>query len=671
MLVSWNWLQDYVSLPMELAELENRLAMSGLNHESTEKRGDDWAIDLEVTSNRPDCLGHLGVAREISVLWDSELKIPDPRPSAAGPPIQQLTKVSITCPDLCFRYTARLIRGVKLGPSPDWLADRLQAIGIAVINNVVDVTNYVMMESGQPLHAFDFRLLKGSEIRVREALKEEEFEAIDHRLYQLEPGMCVIADAARAVALGGVMGGVDSEVTDDTQDVLIEAAEFAPLSIRNTARKLNLQSPSSYRFERGMDPRGIDWASRRCCQLILELAGGELAKGVIDVGRQVEEREPIQLRYPQIPRILGIEVPQDETTRILTAIGNDVLENSPQAITVKPPTWRRDLTREIDLIEEVARIYGYEKIPEDVGVPMAPSHRRDEDLVLERVRQVMVAAGYDEAMSASVVPESWCQVASFWTQQPPLVAATPMLKGADRLRVGLFPSLLESRRVNEAVSNPTVELFETARVYLPTAKGLPHEQWTLGVTTGGEFLDLKGLIEALLDALHISDQLAVEDSQLGLMDSERQCQLKLGDQILGFIGQMAPKGLKQFGLRSPATVAEVNLDVLCSAANLIPQHIEHSEYPAISRDINLILPEEVRWLDLELTIRSAAGPLLENLRFQEIYRDPKKDGAATKRLLFSMDLRSSERTMTNEEADTIRDSVVTACDKQFGARLLA
>ncbi|HAY82199.1 MAG TPA: phenylalanine--tRNA ligase subunit beta, partial [Planctomycetaceae bacterium] len=290
MRVSWNWLKEYVALEMSQDELETRLAMSGLNHEGTDQIGDDLCIDLEVTSNRPDCLGHIGVAREISVLWDQPLCLPDPAPVSSGPSVEDLIKVRIDCPELCPRYTARVIRGVKIGPSPDWLVKRLETIfwrnnaPFQSVNNVVDITNYVMMENGQPLHAFDYAKIHGAEIIVRAAQQGEQFEAIDHKVYELNPSMCVIADAQRAVALGGVMGGADSEVADHTTDLLIESADFVQLPIRNTARKLKLHSDSSYRFERGVDPDGIDWASRRACELILENAGGELADGGGDVG---------------------------------------------------------------------------------------------------------------------------------------------------------------------------------------------------------------------------------------------------------------------------------------------------------------------------------------------------------------------------------------------------
>ena len=329
--------------------------------------------------------------------------------------MQELAQVRIDCPELCYRYTARVVRGVKIGPSPDWLAQRLRTLGLAVVNNVVDITNYVMMECGQPLHAFDFAKLARRQIIVREARSGEAFQAIDHRTYTLQPGMCVIADAASPVALGGVMGGAESEVSAGTTELLIESAQFSPLSIRTTARKLGLHSPSSYRFERGVDPEGVDWASRRCCELILQLAGGELAAGVLDVGTAQSPRPAVVLRLAQLPRILGIQVPADATERILKALGSEVLRVDQQCIEVRPASWRRDLTREIDLIEEVARIHGYEKISEDVSVPLFPSQPTVRSRVANRVRQVLTAAGFDEAMTASLVPVEWSNAFSPWT----------------------------------------------------------------------------------------------------------------------------------------------------------------------------------------------------------------------------------------------------------------
>jgi phenylalanyl-tRNA synthetase beta chain len=670
MIVSWNWLKDYVPLDVPADQLAHRLSMAGLNHETTTDLGYDLAIDLEVTSNRPDCLGHIGVAREIAVLWQRPLDVPSISMAETGPPASSLTRVSITCPRLCFRYIARVIRGVRIGPSPDWLVDRLQAIGIAAVNNVVDATNYVLMECGQPLHAFDLAKLAGAEIIVREALPGEQFLAINHKLYDLQPGMCVIADAERSVALGGVMGGADTEVGEATTDLLIESAEFAPLSIRTTARALGLHSPSSYRFERGVDPRGVDWASRRCCQLILELAGGELAGDAVDVGPAVAEREPVVLRLSQLPRVLGIEIPAAEVRRMLTALGCTEQSADASCVTVVPPTWRRDLTREIDLVEEVARIHGYDQIPEDVGVPMAPSHRGDEERVLDRVRSVLTAAGLDEAMTSSVVPEAWHAVFCPWTDAAPLHASTPMLKGADRLRCSLIPSLLEACRINQSLGNPVIELFETARIYLPRGSQLPREPWTLGITSGGDYFRVKGVAEAILAALNPALNLEVTDTRQPLLDPARSAQLSLGGRLLGYLGEVTEKGLKDLGLRAATTVAELDLSVLVETACLIPQHQQQSPYPPIERDLNLIVDESVRWSQLERTVRDSAGQCLESVRYQETYRDPQKDGQGKKRQLFSITLRSAERTLTNEEADQIRDQVVAACHQAHQAVLL-
>lgn len=669
MLVSWNWLKEYVDLDMDRAEAEDRLAMSGLNHEGTEQVGDDWCVDLEVTSNRPDCLGHLGVAREIAVLWEKPLRIPEPKPEEDAESVESAIGVEIECDELCNRYTARVIRGVKVGPSPDWLKQRLAAIGVESINNVVDVTNFVMMECGQPLHAFDLDEIK-DKIIVRRGLDGEEFEAINHRGYTLDANTCVIADKHGAVALGGVMGGVDTEVSTSTTDVLVEAAEFAPKSIRDTVRKLVLPSPSSYRFERGVDPRGVDWASRRCCELILQVAGGRLLSGVVDRGAANDARRSITLRFEQIDRVLGIDVEPGEVERILVALGAELVERDERSIVVGPPSWRRDLTREIDLIEEVARIHGYEKIPEDVGVPMAASHRTDEDRVLGRVRHTLTATGFDEALTTSMVPRKWDAAFSPWEGDEPLTSHTAMLKGAATLRRSLVPSLLNARRINQSLSNPVIELFETARLYLPSGGELPVEQRTVSLASGRGFGAVKGVVEAILSSLAISEPLEVRDVELNLLTSEQSCELLLGGERLGFLGVVAESAASDFNLRGETTVAELSLELLSKLAQLVPQHVDQSPYPSIARDLNLIVAEQTRWAELSATVRAAAGPLLEQLTFQEIYRDADRDGADRKRVLFSFTLRSPDRTMTNEEADVVRDQVEAACRDQHEAVLV-
>src|SRR5262245_23493256 len=545
MIVSWNWLKQYVPLEVPVEEFERRLMLAGLNHEETKQVGDDLAIDLEVTSNRPDCLGHIGIAREAAVVFREPLNIPDPRPPCGAAKASELTKVTLSCPDLCYRYTARVIRGVKVKPSPKWLVDRLATIGIGAINNVADITDYVLMECGQPLHAFDFQKLDGREIIVREARKGERLEAINHKTYDLEPGMCVIADRTRPVALGGVMGGAATEVTPSTVDVLIEAAEFDPLSIRNTARKLALHSDSSYRFERGLDPEGVDWASRRCCELILQEAGGELVSGVIDVGRRPLERKPILLRLSQLKRILGIEIDPAEVRRILTSLGNHLPEITYQTpghdkIMCIPPSWRDDLVREIDLVEEIARIHGYDAIPEDVNVPMAASHRSDRDRVLTKVREVLVAAGVSEAMTISLQEPSSADAFSPWTSELPLVSSTPVLRRADQLRRSLIPSLFDARRNNEAVGNSDVQLFEIARVYLPKPGSLPKEDLMLAIISARDFFEVKGILEAIVARLNPTTSIEVHDFRHDLFDPGRACELQIAGERLGYLGEVRP-----------------------------------------------------------------------------------------------------------------------------------
>jgi len=681
MLVSWDWLKQYVKLSATPDEVAERLMMAGLNHEDTHAVGGDLAINLEVTSNRPDCLGHIGIAREASVLFDVPLTLPAAQPKASGVPASKLAQVRVDDAKACPRYTARVIRGVKIGPSPKWLVDRLATVGIGAINNVVDITNYVLLECGQPLHAFDLAKLAGRQIIVRAAREGEPFQAINHKAYTLDASMCVIADSERPVALAGVMGGADTEVSDTTTDLLIESADFAPMSIRATARKLNLHSDSSYRFERGVDPQGVDWASRRACELILELAGGTLAEGVIDVGAQPTEREPVTLRFAQLKRVLGIDVEPAEARRILTALGNKELKHDAQSVTVVPPSWRRDLSREIDLVEEVARIHGYDKIPEDVSVPMAPSHRTHTDRVLSKVKQALCAAGFDEALTLSAVEEPWSEAFSPWTDAAPLRASTPVLRRADRLRRSIVPSLLGARQTNESLSNPRIELFEVAHVYLPNSntdgggEALPGEELMVALTSGGDYLNVKGVIESILETLAPGAELEAVPTKQKLLDEARSAELHVrhGGQrlLLGYLGEVSPAGLKQFDLRAGSTVAEVKLNTLCEIAALIPQYRQPPVFPAVTRDLNLVVDESVAWADLSQTARAAAQPFAEQLELVDVYRDAQRLGPGKKSLLVSLVLRSGSGTLTGDEADAAQKRVVAACQQAHGAQLRA
>ncbi|MCO8121500.1 phenylalanine--tRNA ligase subunit beta [Stieleria sp. TO1_6] len=680
MLVSWKWLSQYVDLNMDREELETRLALSGLNHEGTETpadnpalAADDFCIDLEVTSNRGDCLGHLGVAREIAVLYDRELKVPTPKLPASSVPIDSLLRVDNQFTEACPRYTARVIQGVKIGPSPDWMQAALRSVGIGVVNNVVDATNYVMMECGQPLHAFDYASIADQKIVIRPAADKESITAIDHRQYELDPSMCVIADGQHASAVAGVMGGADSEVTETTTDLVIEAAIFTPLSVRRTARKLKLHSPSSFRFERRVDPVGVDWASRRVCQLIVESAGGTVADGVIDTAADIPGSDPIVLRLSEIERILGITIDAEQVQRILTALGCQCerpFSNGEASFVA--PSWRHDLTRQADLIEEVARIHGYDKIPEDSPIPVAPSSKRTFDSATEKIRRVLTAAGLSEAMTPSVVTKKLDESLSPWTDRPALATQTAMLKGAKRLRRTLMPSLLQARANNWASASIEANLFEIAHIYVPgkTPEDLPEELYTVGMVVGGDFFTAKGILESLCEMLGTKHPISVTPVPSSGFVPGQLVRVSLGQSQLGYLGVVDPKTLKQWKLPGKVVVAELSLPGLLADSQLVPQQVVVSMFPSVERDLNFVMAESVRWNDLETVVRAAVGDPLKSMAYRETYRDAAKDGKDRKRVLFSMQLQRDDGTMSGEDADALVSRVISDCKQKLDAELL-
>ena len=674
MIVSWEWLGQYVALEMPLEDLTDRLTMSGLNLEGTESVAEDTAIDLEVTSNRPDCLGHVGVAREVSVLYGLPLDIPDPQPPTASDSVNDATSVEITCPELCPRYTARVLRGVQVGASPDWLVRRLATLGIASVNNIVDATNYVLLETGQPLHAFDLDKLTEGRIVVREAAAGEQFEAINHTNYTLAAGMCVIADAEKPVALGGVMGGAATEISASTCNLLIEPAEFAPLSVRNTARTLSLFSDSSFRFERGIDPHGLDSASRRCCQLILELAGGELLDHVIQAG-DPPPAEPtrVSIRFDQVTRILGIDVPQADIINILIQLGLRHVDLPDQhtdaSATFEVPGWRRDLTREIDLIEEVARIWGYDRIPEDNRIPLTLALTTHRDQVSDTLRNLLCSAGFHEAMTLSFVTAELFDLFRPEPDRLPLQVEHSSRRQENLLRQSLVPSLLQSRRENERHAMFGVDLFEIANVYLEAAPGAPGSEPTrITAITGRSFGELKGVCELLIARLAPAAQLNAVPLQLAGFVEGRGARLMLDDTPCGWLGELTRDATDSIGLRDAVTIAELDFLTICEAVETTRRFRELPRFPAIERDLNFLLDLHVSWDDLESVVRDNAGPLLDTISFGGQYcgqqiPDDKKSYVVT------IGYRSDSRTLTNDEIEETQAQVVAECESQLGASL--
>jgi len=675
MLVSWDWLKQYVALEMSVEELNDRLTMSGLNLEEYQAHGDDWVIDLEVTSNRPDCLGHLGVAREVAVLYDQPLKIPEAQPATSSTPAAKQIAVRIDAPELCSQYHARVIRGVKIGPSPAWMQQRLQAVGIACVNNVVDITNYVMLECAQPLHAFDLDRLRGHQIIVRPAKKGEKFQAINQKEYELSPEMCVIADAQRPVALAGVMGGFDSEISDATTNVLIEAALFAPLSVRNTARKLDLHSPSSYRFERALDPQGPDYASRRCCELILELAGGELCEGVVSAGVTPPTIGPeISLRFARFKKVLGIDIPADVAIGILQRLGLEQIGTATaEQATFRAPTWRRDLSREIDLIEEVARIHGYDHLPDDVAVPLCTSSKSLRERVVERIGETLTAVGFYEAMTAAFTSEAEQPWFNPRPDVPALYVEHSSRRQENLLRRSLIPSLITSRRANERHGNFQAKLFEIAKVYLaadPDRKEHHVEPWQIGMITGQSYLELKGVVELLARRIQPHGQLTVQPCDLPQFTPGRGAEVLWNGVRWGWLGELDRSVCDAAHLRDVVCIAELDLQLAERHADLVPRAQKLPEYPGMVRDLNFVLDEPVLWSDLERAVRDAAGPLLEQVQFASQYRG-KQLGADKKSYVVTLTFRAADRTLTSEEVDAAQAAVITACESTLQATLRA
>jgi len=672
MIVSWKWLSDYVSPDSTVEEVTDRLTMSGLNLEEFQQIGDDVAIDLEVTSNRADCLGHIGVAREISALFDVPLCIPKADVRMASTSASEITRVAVESDDLCHEYHARVIRGVKVGPSPDWLKSKLAAIGVNSVNNVVDVTNYVMFECGQPLHAFDFATLAEGRIVVRASRSGEKITAIDQKSYELPAGSCVIADASRAVAVAGVMGGFETEISDQTTDVLLEAASFDPVSVRTTARALKLHSPSSYRFERRVDRAQLDWASRRCCELIQQVAGGEILSGSVVAGQQSDKTiRTITLRFDQIPRVLGMNIAGDECVAILGRLGIECIEARPDEASFLPPSWRGDLTRECDLIEEVARIHGYDQIPDDAALPVVATQRSVREQVTDTIRHVLTAGGVSEAMTLSFVSEELQNVVRPSGDIPSISVDHSSRSHENQLRQSLIPSLLHCRRLNERHGNQNAALFEIAKIYLSADKMFSEqsaEPTVIGVVSGCGFRQMKGMIESLVGAVAPSAALETVADDAAFMAPGQGARLKLGGHEFGWIAQLSGDVLKTMDLQDSVVASELQLGVLEELYEATRTYVPVPRFPTVSRDLNFVLPESTTWSHLSETVREAGGNKLRQISFGGQYRGS-QIGADKKSYLVTCRFSADDRTLKADEVDAFVSDIVNACESRLQAAL--
>ncbi len=671
MIVSRNWLSEYVPVDMSIEQLTDRLTMSGLNLEKFSPIGSDIAIDLEVTSNRPDCLGHIGVAREVSVLFGSPLTIPAAQPVAGSEKAADATSVTLECGDLCHEYHARVIKGVKIGPSPNWLQDRLKAAGINSVNNVVDVTNYVMLECGQPLHAFDFDKLKEGRIVVRRAIKGEKITAIDQKDYVLTEDMCVIADAGGAVAVAGVMGGFDTEISDGTVNVLVETASFEPISVRATARALKLHSPSSFRFERKVNRHNMDWASRRCCELILQVAGGELLDGSVVAGEAAGTCEPVTLRFSQVTRILGIEIPSAFCVDILQNLGLKCTAKSDETATFEIPSWRLDLTRECDLIEEIARIHGYDQIPDTVPLPVVATARSRREQVGDAIRALLPSCGFFESLTLSFISEDQRQLFKPRGELSAVAVNHSSRSHENQMRQSLVPSLLQCRRQNERYGNQNAELFEIAKVYLSAGEGKPEveaEPMMVSMVSGRDFLQLKGIVESLVARVVPSATMTAEPSALPEFGAGRGAELFLNGSPFGWIGELHRTVTDKLDLHDAASVAELNVNLLEELFEPTRVYSPLPKFPVVSRDLNFVVAESLKWADLAAVVAESGGQLLQDVSFGGQYRGKGID-ADKKSYLVSCRFLAADRTLTAEEVEASVQKILSACKEKLDANL--
>ena len=685
MFISYEWLKDFVELELSPAQLRERLTMVSLAIDAVETHAADSVLDVEVPSNRPDCLSHIGIAREVSVIESKPLRSPKtyalkPQGSSAS-----LTSVDIKDPDLCPRYAARIVRGVKIGPSPDWLAKRLETIGQRPINNVADITNYVLHELGQPLHAFDFAKLGGHRIVVRRAAPGEKLKTLDGVERTLTGYMLVIADAEKAVALAGIMGGEESEISTETTDVLIESAYFDPNSVRQTARQLGMDTEASRRFERGADCEGVLRAQQRCVELICELAGGVATEDAIDVYLQPLSERTVDLRPQRVTELTSLTVEPTEIVRILTGLGFEQKEQAGGRMSFNVPSWRIDVEQEEDLVEEVARHTGYDKIGSELPPSSSSGEYQPSEMKQRSLRRALNAFGFDEAINFSFIQqdarfELIPSLMGHENDQPQL--ANPIIEDAAWMRSTLLPGLLNAVRHNLNHGIRDIRLFEIGRIFSIFRAGeLPQETLALGiVATGGaleedraqserelDFFDLKGAVEAAVDWMNLSPLTFAQASAQHLRVGQ-SAQIKSGDGTsIGTIGRLNESIAASYKFRQPVYVLELDLSALLSGPAKLIQYSPLPRYPSVTRDISLLVNRNVNLDEIFAAVNNQQVGDCRSVKLVGTFEGgniPPSKRSVTLRLEY----RSDERTLRDEEVEEYHSRLTSRLLDTFGAQ---
>lgn len=643
----------------------------------------DWMLELEITPNRPDCMGIIGVAREIAALVGSPLTVPGIILAGIDEDISTKAKIDIADPDLCLRYTARYLDHVSIGPSPVWLRRRLEAVGIRPINNVVDVTNYVMIETGQPLHAFDFKLLHDGKIIVRRAKAGEELETIDHVVRKLSTDNLVIADGRNPIALAGVMGGLHSEISDATTEVLIESASFAPTNIRKTSRSLGLISESSLRFEKGVDINGTLYAADRAAQLIEETAGGHIWTGAIDNYPEPAKPRIISLRPERVNKVLGTDIPAKKTVDILRSLELKVTVAKTLEATV--PTFRVDLEREVDLIEEVARLYGLNNIK----ASLLPSSNPDRGLnplqiLTRQLRSLMTAAGLFEVVNYSFIGQAELDRLGLdpdhpWMDSVPIT--NPLSEDQALMRTNLLPSLLRTISHNYNRGLKDLAIFEVGNIFHRQDKSAEQLLMLGGALTGqrqaaawysqgagaADFYDVKGIMELICEKACVTD-FYIRPADHPVLQPGQAAELIAGDAVVGIFGALHPRIQGNYNLRQPINVWQLSIPNILSASVSTRKFTEIPRFPAITLDLALVVSESVSWERVRNLAMETGAPLLREIRLFDLYRGPGVT-PGKKSLAFNLTYQAHDRTLTDDEVDHIQQRLIKRAIKELGAEL--
>jgi phenylalanyl-tRNA synthetase beta chain len=700
MKVLYNWLKEFVELTATPEELRTRLSLSGTAIEALDQTPAGPLLDAELTSNRADCLGHYGIAREAAALYRLPLKAVEARPRELGEPVSSATSVQIESPELCGRYTARVLRGVKVGPSPEWLRARLESLGQASINNIVDATNYVMLELGQPLHAFDLDLLNERRIVVRRARAGEKMRTLDGIERALTSEMCVIADAKRAVAIAGVMGGADSEIRSASRTILLESAWFDPVSIRRTSKTLGLRTEASMRFERGADMEMADLASRRCAELIQKLAGGEALAGAVDVYPGRTPPPAIELTRKELLRVMGADVPDAEIGVILSGLGfapvrTDEAQGSVNSLlaawTCRRPSWRGDVTREIDLIEEVARLYGIEKFPARLPAARLPAARLEYAEAEDRLRERLMGLGYQEIITIPIVEEASDAVFRAENAAPARIA-NPLAEDASVMRSTGAVTMAAALEWNLNHGQRNVRLFEFGKTYgwngsepVETrvltlgATGLAREKNVAENERAFVFPDLKGdldqigrLAGGIWWGLNSAEWLhSTHAGSIFLSESDRIDAYPVA--LIGAAGQVSRRVSERFKLRQDAYIAELQLVPLCAgyqAARAALRYKPLSRFPAVERDFSLVLADGTPFSAVADAIRSLGIAEISSMDAVDVFRG-KNLPAGKFSLLVRVTFESHQATLTEAQLTDFSSRILAALEQKLGATLRA